>query len=71
MRVWRLANLIDQTCYDNCYRAARNADNRLRRRVTHREIACAVCGESFTPKRCDAVTCSNKCRQRLFRQRGS
>lgn len=32
---------------------------------------CAVCGRSFTPKRNDAVTCSNTCRQRLYRPRHS
>ena len=42
---------------------------RARRRVRHEQIDCAVCGELFTPKRNDAVTCSNRCRQRLFRQR--
>ena len=31
--------------------------------------ASTACGEQFTPKRNDAVTCSNRCRQRLFRQR--
>ena len=39
------------------------------RRVRHEQIDCAVCGELFTPKRKDAVTCSNRCRQKLHRQR--
>lgn len=41
----------------------------------HRQVlptarACEMCGASFTPKRSDARTCSNACRQRAYRQRG-
>jgi len=39
------------------------------RRVRHREIACEVCGDMFMPKQSTAKTCSDKCRQRLHRQR--
>jgi uncharacterized OB-fold protein len=29
---------------------------------------CKGCGKTFTPKRSDAVYCSNACRQRAYRQ---
>jgi hypothetical protein len=38
-------------------------------RLTPREKICASCQKSFLPRRNDAVTCSNACRQRLHRQR--
>ena len=31
---------------------------------------CATCGKGFATKRNDAVTCSSKCRQKAYRQRG-
>lgn len=33
-----------------------------------RTQACKVCGNTFTPKRSDALYCSNACRQRAYRQ---
>jgi predicted nucleic acid-binding Zn ribbon protein len=38
-----------------------------RRRIRHGAIACTVCNEVFVPKRADAKTCSNRCRQAAFR----
>lgn len=32
-------------------------------------VPCAVCGKLFQPKRSDAATCGDRCRQRLHRQR--
>jgi len=40
-----------------------------RRRAKHEPRVCPVCGEAFTPTRSDAVTCSDRCRQRLRRSR--
>jgi predicted nucleic acid-binding Zn ribbon protein len=41
------------------------------RPVTHAvSKLCSVCGKVFQPRRKDAATCSNKCRQALFRQKG-
>jgi predicted nucleic acid-binding Zn ribbon protein len=60
-----------RVCCDDCRRSMLNARARVRRRVRHQQIDCAVCGEPFTPKRNDAVTCSNRCRQKLHRQRHS
>jgi hypothetical protein len=50
-------------------RVMANERARLRRRVQPQPKRCAACGEVFTPKRFDAVTCSNRCRQKQHRQR--
>jgi hypothetical protein len=39
------------------------------RRVVRQERSCAVCGETFTPPRCDGRYCSSACRQRAYRGR--
>jgi hypothetical protein len=54
---------------DDCERLRRNQRNAERRRVKHAPMACLVCGEAFVPKRADAVTCSNRCRQAAHRHR--
>jgi hypothetical protein len=44
--------------------------HRLRQtRATPQEKICVSCQKSFVPRRNDAVTCSNRCRQRFHRQR--
>ena len=58
-------------CCDDCRRAARNESNKLRRRAKHKSIACLNCGRFFVPKRSDAMTCSNKCRQARARARSA
>src|SRR3954469_8716466 len=56
------------TCAEECRRIRRLALRReLRRRrppprVTYEDRACKACGESFTPRRSDAVFCSVRCR---------
>lgn len=47
--------------------AERQKSKRAETRI--KSLDCPVCGESFKPKRRDAVTCSSKCRQKLHRQR--
>jgi integrase len=47
---------------------ASNKRQNLRRRVEHEPIKCMVCGETFTPRRNDANTCSSRCRQRFYRE---
>src|SRR5262249_49020020 len=59
---------MPSACCADCRRMAANKRSRERRRVTHEPIACAVCGEMFTPTRGDATTCSGKCRQKLYRE---
>jgi predicted nucleic acid-binding Zn ribbon protein len=49
-------------------RAKIGLDDQIPNRVQHNKIACAVCQQKFIPKRADAKTCSNRCRQRLFRR---
>jgi predicted nucleic acid-binding Zn ribbon protein len=40
-----------------------------RRRVTPQPKKCVICGKTFTPKRSDARTCSDRCRQVLSRSK--
>jgi hypothetical protein len=44
-------------------------DRNARRRVVRQERSCAVCGETFTPPRCDGHYCSKACRPSAYRQR--
>lgn len=39
-----------------------------RRREARQDRLCKCCGKAFTPKRSDAVYCSNACRQKAYRQ---
>jgi hypothetical protein len=66
---YRSLFLSERVCCTDCERSMRNARNRHRRRVRHQKRTCAACGERFVPKRTDAVTCSNACRQKMHRQR--
>jgi hypothetical protein len=71
-RPLRIANSnppASPTCCKTCQRLDRNSRNKLRRRVKHKPMTCIECGETFIPKRADAVTCSNKCRQAQHRKR--
>jgi hypothetical protein len=63
LRLYQPIHMSEQVC---C--SARNERNRLRRHVKHQPMRCLVCGKSFMPRRTDAQTCSNACRQRLFRR---
>lgn len=63
-------SLNARTCCADCQRAVRNERNKLRRRVEHAPMICIKCGDPFVPKRADALTCSNRCRQALHRERG-
>jgi hypothetical protein len=69
IRHWDFSQRLPSTCCAECRRLAANKSSRERRRVTHEPIVCAVCGETFTPRRNDASTCSSKCRQKLHRER--
>jgi hypothetical protein len=65
----RLSGLvkIKNTCTPYC-----GQQHRLRQtRLTPQEKICASCSKSFLPRRNDAVTCSDRCRQRVHRQRTS
>jgi hypothetical protein len=71
MRVeWRFRRLLmaERCCCTECFRKLRLRRANDRRRVRHVEIACEACGKMFVPTKSTAKTCSNACRQRLFRQ---
>jgi hypothetical protein len=53
----------------DCRQLERNQRNNERRRVRPTPMTCVQCGGTFTPKRADALTCSNKCRQAAHRAR--
>jgi hypothetical protein len=57
------------TCCETCFRKVEVAHDSERRRVKHEPVICTVCEKQFTPTRSDQVICSNRCRQRLHRQR--
>jgi hypothetical protein len=57
----------ERVCCDDCEKIVRLRQDRERKRVHHVEKKCAECKKSFTPKRTDAETCSNRCRQARFR----
>jgi hypothetical protein len=63
----RLSGLVKtkNSCTPHCGQQHRLRQTRL---MPHEKI-CASCEKSFLPRRNDAVTCSNACRQRLHRQR--
>ena len=54
-------------CSRQCAYQAKIAQQLASRKVGPHTNVCESCGEVFTSKRADAVTCSNRCRQRLFR----
>lgn len=61
---WKLLG-IPRPCWAEAERRAA-VERRSARRVW---IRCAGCGEFFVPRRSDARTCSNACRQRAYRKR--
>jgi hypothetical protein len=46
----------------------RTGKDGARRPIQLHPIICIVCGRTFTPRKVNAKTCSNKCRVRLHRQ---
>lgn len=67
-RHWRLR---DRCCCEACFRKVSNQRANARRRVCHDLVACEACGEMFTPRQSTARTCSNRCRQKLHRERSA
>lgn len=55
-----------------CNRLHKNAyysrRQREKREAKRKDISCQVCNIVFTPKRCNANTCSKKCRQKKYRK---
>lgn len=58
----------DRACCTDCEHTAAMRRDRERHRIRHEPIVCTVCGKMFDPKRSDATTCSNRCRQARFRR---
>jgi hypothetical protein len=54
-------------CSSSCNKAARLKRRKDARSLTRTARACLACGKQFVPTRTDAKTCSNKCRQAVFR----
>ena len=54
----------ERCCYLGFWRHKR--EKRLEKR---KDMVCKTCGKTFTPKRSDAVYCSNVCRQKAYRQK--
>src|SRR5262245_12785752 len=55
-------------CCEACAYMAKLETSKLNRRVEPALIECEVCTEYFVAKRTDATTCSNRCRQKLYRK---
>lgn len=64
----RTITLRQRTCCGACYEEAQRQRLNAIRRVQHEEIDCEVCGNAFVPTKSTALTCSNTCRQKKFRQ---
>jgi hypothetical protein len=58
-----------RVCSWACAYMVKLARSKVLRRVERSTEICDGCGERFVPKRSDARTCGNRCRQRLFRER--
>jgi hypothetical protein len=56
-------------CSSECAHSMRLNSRKQKRTNARTERICPACGSPFTPRRTDATTCSNKCRQSLFRTR--
>jgi hypothetical protein len=68
---WATERRVGITCSSACSRKAHAKERRDQRTAARQRVICAGCGESFTPQRLGARTCSNQCRARLFRRRKS
>jgi len=53
----------EHCCYLGFWKHKR--EKRLEKRM---DMVCKTCGNTFTPKRNDAVYCSNACRQKAYRK---
>jgi hypothetical protein len=58
-----------RACSARCAQRARRAAKRAAKRLDLAPRTCAVCGGPFYPARADAVSCSDACRQRAYRER--
>ena len=54
--------------YHLCGNRGYQKDLKQRRLEKRQNHVCKSCGKTFTPRRSDAIYCSNACRQRAYRQ---
>ena len=67
--VSKCANYDKEYClYSLCGNRGYQKELTQRRREARQDRICKCCGKAFTPKRSDAVYCSNACRQKAYRQ---
>ena len=55
-------------CNERCCSLGFWKHKREKRLEKRKDTVCKTCGNTFTPKRSDAVYCSNACRQKAYRQ---
>ena len=68
-RVFYTRIVSKKYCYYHlCGNRGYQKDLKRRRLEKRQNRVCKGCGKTFTPKRSDAVYCSNACRQRAYRQ---
>jgi hypothetical protein len=68
LRRWKPAPLWARCCCADCLHQVQLKRANVRRRVRNAPIKCSVCRKRFVPTKSTAKTCSNKCRQALFRR---
>jgi hypothetical protein len=66
---FRRLMLSHRCCCADCLHKAKLKRANERRRVRHEERSCVVCEKPFVPAQSTGKTCSNTCRQKLFRLR--
>ena len=57
--------------YYRCGNRGYQKELKQRRLEKRKDMVCKCCGRTFTPKRIDAAYCSNACRQKAYRMRGT
>ena len=57
--------------YHRCGNRGYQKELKQRRLEKRKDMVCKCCGRTFTPKRIDAAYCSNACRQKAYRMRGT
>lgn len=67
-KIFYTAVPIKKYCNERCCYLGFWKHKREKRLEKRKDMVCKTCGKTFTPKRSDAVYCSNACRQKAYRQ---
>ena len=59
---------VKKYCNERCCYLGFWKHKREKRLAMRKDTVCKTCGNTFTPKRSNAVYCSNACRQKAYRQ---